>query len=186
MKKGLLVIFILLMAASMFAFPQGTLNPGGSVAIYSYKASSSDEATTVISFQPQLGYFVKDNISVDWLLNFTNMSEDNDSYSEVGIGLGGRYFYGLPSGKLYGGLGILYQSDSSKYEYSKSSYSYSSTATYLKLKGGYLFPLVENVYVDLGAKIMVGFGDYGGDSSGPNKESQLGVDAGLQIFFPKK
>lgn len=106
--------------------------------------------------------------------------------SEMGLGVGGRYFHSLPAGKLYGGLGIIYLSDSYKYDYSKSRSSSSSSATYLKLKGGYLLPLVENVYVDLGAKIMVGFGDYGGDASGPNKESQLGVDAGLQIFFPGK
>lgn len=73
MKKGLLVFFILLIAASMFAFTKGTLNPGGSAEFYSYKASSGDDATTVINILPQLGYFVKDNISVDMLLNITSM-----------------------------------------------------------------------------------------------------------------
>ncbi len=34
---------------------------------------------------------------------------------------------------------------------------------YLGLKGGYLFPVVENVYVDFRLKYQMGLGDYGGD-----------------------
>lgn len=181
MKKGLLILLALLVVSSVFAFTKGTINPGGSVSFSSYKSFSDDEAMTTIAFMPQLGYFVVDNVAVDLLLNYTSMSYDEESGSTLGFGVGGRYFYSILPGKLYGGLGLLYNSDA----YDDGVFDASVSSTFLNLKAGYLFPIAENVFIDFGAKYDMGFGSYGGDGSGDNEQSQLGINAGLQIFLTK-
>lgn len=181
MKKGLLILLALLVVSSVFAFTQGTINPGGSVSFYSYKYYSDDDATTVISLLPQCGYFVIDNLAVDLLLNYTTMNMDEQDVSNLGVGVGGRYFYTILPGKLYGGLGFLYNSDS----YDDDFVDYTASSTYLNIKAGYLVPIAKNVYLDFGAKYDMGFGSYGGDGEGDNEESQFGINAGLQIFITK-
>jgi hypothetical protein len=54
---------------------------------------------------------------------------------------------------------------------------------YLVPKLGYMMPLAENVFVDLGLKYQMGFGDYGGDGSGSNEQSVLHLGVGLQVFL---
>jgi len=181
MKKGLLVLLALLVMSSVFAFTSRTVNPGGSVSFYSYKANSDADAMTVIAFLPQIGYFVVDNASVDLLLNYTYMSQDDVSASEMAIGVGGRYFYTISPGKLYGGLGLLYSSTA----YDDEDGDYSESSTFLNFKAGYLFPIAKNVYIDLGAKYDMGFGSYGGDGEGDNEQGQFGINAGFQIFLTK-
>lgn len=181
MKKGLLVLLALLVVSSVFAFTKGTINPGGSVSFYSYKYNSDADATTVISLLPQCGYFVVDNLVVDLLLNYTTTSQDDVDMSTFGGGVGGRYFYTLLPGKLYGGLGFLYNNDS----YDDGEEDISVGSTYLNIKAGYLVPIAENVYIDFGAKYDLGFGSYGGDGEGDNEESRFGVNVGLQAFITK-
>ena len=101
----------------------------------------------------------------------------------MGLGLGGRYFFQ----NLYGGLGLMYSSSS----YKSGIFEGGSTATYFNIKAGYLVPIVENVYIDLGLAFDKGFGNYGGKSyeNGPdvkNEMSNIGLNAGFQIFFPTR
>jgi len=132
-----------------------------------------------------LGYFVIDNLSADVLINYTYEGQSERDYNEensssaLGIGIGGRYFYPIAPGKIYGGLDFLYNTNSWKEGNSDGGWN----AMYLGLK-------VENVYVDFELKYQMGLGDYGGDDYEDlpdeykeNKESTFGFNLGLQIFF---
>lgn len=167
MKKGILVLVSLLFVVAAFAFDQGTINLGGSAAFESVKAHKDADAITVFYLNPIVGYFVMDNVSAD--LNLNIMSYDGDT--DLGIGIGGRYFYN----NFYGGLQLDYMS--------QAWGSSTVTSMYLVPKLGYMMPLAENVFVDLGLKYKMGFGDYGGDGSGSNEYSQVHFGVGLQVFL---
>ncbi len=198
MKKGLFILLALIIASSVCAFTKGTINPGGTVSFTSYKPNSDQKAITKFGITPQVGYFVIDNLAADVLINYTyegqSKSDYNNEYSSslLGIGIGGRYFYPVAPGKIYGGLDFLYNSLSwEEEEYDGEKYDGGRNAMYLDLKAGYLFPVVENVYVDFGLKYQMGLGNYGGDDYEgvpdkykENEESIFGFNIGLQIFIP--
>ncbi len=164
----------LLVVSSLCAFEAGTINAGGSLGFASYKSNSDDDATTTLYFSPQVGYFFIDNLSADLLLSYWNEKQGDDTSTSFALGIGARYFYN----RFYGGLGFMMESWGDD--------NYSESANHLELKAGYLLPLVENVFVDLGLKYKMGIGEYGSDGSGDNEESQLGLNVGFQIFFPTK
>ena len=193
MKKGLFILLALIIASSVCAFTKGTINPGGTVSFTSYKPNSDQKAITKFGITPQVGYFVIDNLAADVLINYTyegqSKSDYHDEYSAsfLGIGIGGRYYYPVEPGKIYGGMDILYNITKIKVGSIDNDYN----AKYLDLKAGYLFPVVENVYVDFGLKYQMGLGDYGGDDYEDvpdkykeNEESIFGFNIGLQIFIP--
>ena len=174
MKKVLLIIVCLLFVSSLYAFRAGTSSIGGTVAYVSYKYDEDADPTNVIIINPALSYFLMDNIAVDGLFEYVNANNDSweDPETEMKIGVGGRIFFG----NLYGGAGVLF-----------SSYKDGSTeqgGTYLRILGGYLLPIVENVYLDLGAIYQMGMGKYTGDMDHyDNKESELVIGGGVSIFF---
>ncbi|MDD3562125.1 MAG: hypothetical protein PHR32_00430 [Candidatus Cloacimonetes bacterium] len=167
MKKGILILVSLLFVVAAFAFDQGTINLGGTVAFESVKANSDADAITVFTVNPIVGYFVMDNISAD--LNLALVSYDGDL--DFGIGIGARYFYN----NFYGGL---------EFDYVSETWGDDTVSSmYLVPKLGYMMPLAENVFVDMGLKYKMGFGDYGGDGSGSNEYSQVHFGVGLQVFL---
>ncbi len=170
MKIGLFVLLSIILVTSLAAFEQGTINAGGSISFESYKWHSDADATTTISFAPQVGYFFMDNIAADLLLNYTSISNDGD-HSIFAFGIGGRYFFN----QIYGGLGFMMESSDNEFK---------QTANYLDIKAGYLHPLVDNVFIDAGLLYRMGVGEYGGDAEGDNEESLFKINIGLQIFFP--
>jgi len=197
MKKGLFILLALIIASSVCAFTKGTINPGGTVSFTSFKPNSDEKAITMFSITPQVGYFIIDDFSADVLLNYMYEGQNGDEHeseystSLLGIGIGGRYFYPVEPGKIYGGMDFLYNSFSWEDEYDGEKYDGNRNAMYLDLKAGYLFPVVENVYVDFGLKYQMGLGDYGGDDYEDaldeykeNEESSFGINIGLQIFIP--
>ncbi|MDD2210730.1 MAG: hypothetical protein PHN71_05325 [Candidatus Cloacimonetes bacterium] len=175
MKKGILVLFSLVLISSVFAFTTGDMMVGGQVGFSSEKFNSDAEATNSIEIMPQFGYFVMDNVCVDGILSFNNWSQDKDSGTDFGIGVGGRYFYN----QIYGGLALEYTSSSEENNGVKSDH----TGMYASLKAGYLYPLTSNVFVDMGFRYKMGLGDYGGDWKGSNEYSNFGIKAGLQVVL---
>ena len=167
MKKGILIFVSLLFVVAAFAFDQGTINLGGSAYFESVKANSDTDAVTVFSLNPNVGYFIIDNLSADLNLSVTSF----DGNTDFGIGLGGRYFYN----NFYGGLQFDYKS--------MDMGSATMSAMYLTPKIGYMMPLAENVFVDLGLRYQMGFGDYGGDATGSNETSVVHLGVGLQVFL---
>lgn len=173
MKKTFLVLLITLLATAVFAIPAGTFNLGGTAGFNSYKINKDAKAENEITFSPNIGYFFMDNLSADLLVDYSYLnSGKNNSTTDIGLGLGARYFYGIGDFKLYGGFGGTYKSFSSKLGSSKIT----STGVYLNPKLGILLPMSEDVYLDLGAKYDIGVGD--------NEDSTLGINLGLQIFMP--
>jgi hypothetical protein len=177
MKTGLLILLSLFIVSSLCAFDQGTINPGGSVSFSSFKENSDADAYSEFSIFPQVGYFFMENLSGDVMLAFSSSKEGDYKFSTFGLGLGARYFYN----NFYGGAGFIMSS----YTDSQTGFpDFKVTSNYLNLKAGYVVPVAENVFVDLGLKYQMGFGKYGGDITVDNEESLLNFGAGLQIFFP--
>lgn len=169
MKKGILILTLVLAVTVMFAFPKGTLNPGGTISFSSYKVNSDTDAVNMLTIAPQAGLFVINNLCVDGLISYQTDTED---WSNIGLGIGGRYFFG----NAYAGLGLMYGNSNDD--------DWSSTELSADFKAGYLLEIARNAYLDLGAKYNMGFGEYGGDASGDNEQSLLTVGAGFQIFYP--
>lgn len=179
MRIGLIILMSLFVLSSLCAFEKGTINPGGSISYMSYKSNADDEdATNMLSIAPQVGYFFIDNLAADLLIDFENMSEGDYKSSSLDIGIGGRYFYK----NFYGGLGFMLTS----WSWDDGDFDMKVSANYIDLKAGYLVPIVENVYIDLGVGYEMGMGEYGADGEGDNEESAFGFMAGFQIFFPFK
>lgn len=175
MKKGILILVLLLFVMAAFAFDQGTINLGGTAVFESKKETSDDDAITVFTVNPIVGYFVMDNLSAD--VNLAVVS--NDGNLDFGIGVGARYFYS----NFYGGLEFDYLSEYYAYPPASGLKDGTKTSMYLVPKLGYMMPLAENVFVDMGLKYKMGFGDYGGDRSGSNEYSQIQFGVGLQVFL---
>ncbi len=180
MKKYLLLISLLALfvVSNLCAFDKGTINPGGSISYTSSKYDSDSDTATNFSFSPQVGYFFMENIAGDLMINLSSGKQGDYKNSSFAIGIGGRYFYN----QIYGGLGLMMLSSSSD----NGSSTYKESSNYLNLKAGYLVPVVENVYVDLGLNYKMGMGEYGGDapSGTKNKSTLLGFNVGFQIYFP--
>jgi len=67
----------------------------------------------------------------------------------------------------------------------KSDDTSNANAMYLDFGGGYLFPLIENVFINIGADYMMGIGEYGGDDGeGDNTSSEFSVGAGIVVAIP--
>lgn len=178
MKKGLLILFTLLVVSSVFAIAKGSMMVGGQAGFTISKSNSDADPLTTILIAPELGYFLIDNMCADVILSIESHSQNDDSDTNLGLGIGGRYFYN----NLYAGLDVRYESWTSDYS-ARSKYSVSSM--YGTLKAGYLLPVTPSVFADLRGHYTMGLGDYGSDGSGANERSEFGVTAGFQILLGK-
>jgi len=179
MRLTLLVIVTMFLVSGLCAFERGTINVGGIASYTSYKEDSDADARNYITIAPQVGYFFIDNLAADLIFALQTYSTEGYSNSTFDIGLGGRYFYK----NFYGGLALMHEA----YSYDEEGWGDGSgSANYLSLKGGYLFPIARNVFVDFGAHYHMGLGDYGGDWDGKNEESEFGLNVGFQIFYKIK
>jgi hypothetical protein len=179
MKRVVVLLICLVFAVSAFAFEQGTKYIGGGLGFESYRMDSDSDPVNAIEIMPWGGYFVIDNVSVDVVLNYVNASsgEWDGSISEFTLGLGGTYYFN----KFYGGLGLMMASSNNKMN---ENNEFKHSANYMGLFIGYLYPIVENVYLDTSLMYQMGIGKYGGDSEDfDNEESGLDIAIGLSVFF---
>ena len=187
MKKIIALVICLLITTSVFAFDTGTKIVGGSVSYNSSKPNSDIDATNTLALESYVGYFLMPNISLDILLMWESVSQPYWYYKDTStsktndilIGAGGSYYFG----NIYAMAAILYNIYSSKTE-TKTDDTYTQNGMYLGFGAGYLLPVVENVFVDIGANYIMGLGDYSGDAEGKNEETQLSVGAGLVVAIP--
>ena len=179
MKKIIALVICLLITTSVFAFDTGTKIVGGSVSYDSHKLDSDTDAINTFTLEGYVGYFLMPNISLDLILMWQSLSFSSLKTSDILIGAGGSYYFG----NIYAMAGILYNLASVKYD-TKSSDTETQNAMYLGFGVGYLLPVVENVFVDIGANYIMGLGDYSGDAEGKNEETQLTVGAGLVVAIP--
>ncbi len=89
MKKVLLGVCMLFTMALSAQTMKGNWLAGGSAGFNSYTPDGGDAQTT-ISFAPNLGYFVMDNLAVGASIGYENAS---DAYSSFGFGPFVRYYF---------------------------------------------------------------------------------------------
>ena len=183
MKKIIALVICLLITTSVFAFDTGNKIVGGSVSYNSSKANSDVDATNTLALESYVGYFLMPNISLDIILQWVSQSAPyctgTSKTNDILIGAGGSYYFG----NIYAMAAILYNLYSSKCD-SKSDDTWNENGMYLGFGAGYMVPLVENVFIDIGANYNMGLGDYSGDAEGKNEETQLSVGAGLVVVIP--
>jgi len=177
MKRILVLFLVLMVASSVYAFEAGTKNVGGFIEWQSVKANKDADGTTYFTIFPMIGYFFMDNICADILLEYSSWDDKDleEKGTDFGLGIGGRYFYN----NIYGGAGFLMESLKTE-----NDADFEASGNYLYFLAGYLYPIADNVYVDIGFDYFMGMGEYGGDWEGTdNEESGFGFGAGLDIFF---
>ena len=187
MKKIIALVVCLLITASAFAFDPGEKLIWAEAEFNSYKADKDDdESTTTVGLDAMVSYFLMKDISLDIGLFWESQKSpviyykgETSTVSDLLLGVGGSFFIN----HFYLNAAFLYELYSSKYE-SKSDDTYNRNATYLLFGGGYLFPLIENVFIDIGASYMMGLGKFSGDYEGDNTQSDLGVGAGFVVHLP--
>jgi len=187
MKKIIALVICLLITTSVFAFDTGTKIVGGSVSYNSHKPDKDTDATNILTLESYVGYFLMPDISLDLILMWQSVSQPVGYYkdtstlktNDIFLGVGGSYYFG----NLYATAAFLYRLESYKYD-TKSDETETRNAMFLGFGAGYLLPVVENVFVDIGANYIMGLGDYSGDAEGKNEETQLSVGAGLVVAIP--
>lgn len=138
---------------------------GGLAGFESSKADGDDDATNTILINPNIGYFVIDNLGIGLNLGFANVSHGDFSSTGLGVGPYARYyvFQGL-----FPQVGIMY--NSTKFEDEDAV-----TSTDINLGVGYSFFLNNSVAVEP----MLGYTIGGGD----DKTNTFGLMIGVQAFL---
>ncbi len=176
LKKAILMILSLVVACSGFAFTQGTKYLGGTASVSRSKADSDATVLTIITQMPEMGLFVTDDNSLELIFKYAYQGKVNVSLSAVAMGVGFSHYFG----KFYTGTDFQLQSSNLR----GGGFSGSNTGIFLSPKLGYLLPVTDNAYLDLGANYLVGIGDYSG-GGGENEVRSLRLQFGLQYFFVK-
>ncbi len=158
-----ILTFTVGMASAQFA--AGTKGIGGTVNYY--KNMTEDAEDSQITIAPSGGYFFMDNLMVYAGLNYTKYTIDSDNdMSTTGFAGGVKYFINY----LYVGAGYDYSkmSDSSDTEY--------DAMTALIFEGGYLYPITDYFFLDLGVDYYFGLTELGVD---PDTYKMKGLNAGF-------
>ena len=153
-------------------------NPTGEGGDAYGKAVVGSQAIVYQSIKPTISYFIKSNLSVDGLIGRTSVTYKGDKTSQSLIGGGLTYYLGKP---YIGGSFIRMSSDTDSFE---------SSSNDLEIHGGYLYSLVENVYLDIGVSYLFGIGetkyDIGGESSSADNNEKLAqVSLGIKAYFSR-
>ncbi len=93
MKKVLLGVCMLFTLALSAQTMKGNWLVGGSAGFNSYKPKGADESLTNISFAPNLGYFLMDNLAVGAAIGYESTSFGDASTSSFGVGPFVRYYF---------------------------------------------------------------------------------------------
>ena len=165
-----------MIVVSGFTFEHGTSSIGGTVSLESYRSNINTKPTTIFRIYPQLGYFFNDRICLELLLAYeaVNYSNYDAKSSNLALGFGSKYYIK----NFYGGAGILLQSFSNSYAPSTDNMDVDILKFVLIFEIGYLIPIIEDVYIDIGIDYFRGLGNY-------KEESEIDLGAGIKIFFGK-
>ena len=187
MKKIIALVVCLLITASAFAFDPGEKLIWGEASFSSIKECKDADPYSVFNLDTMVGYFLMKDISLDVVLSWYNYHYKSDygkesytyNHSDILIGLGGSFFIK----NFYVGAHFLYELIGEKETY-KTDDTSNANAMFLEFDGGYLVPLIENVFIDIGANYVMGIGEYGGDGEGDNTSSEFSVGAGIVVNIP--
>jgi outer membrane protein W len=112
-KNMKVFIIYLLIVCTLPCFAQSaiqsrTININGSLSFSSQTSEGENESRNVLSLNPQVGYFIFDNISLNLSLNYYRDSYNQYSITEWGIGPIIRYYLGNEKIKFFPLIGYLY------------------------------------------------------------------------------
>lgn len=172
-NKRTLFAAVLLLAGFLFTsgLQAQTVNAGawmigGDAGFASNKVKDADDATTTIFLNPNIGYYIMDNLGVGLRLGFNNISVGDAGATSFGIGAMARYY-------VYQGLfpqvGFMYNSFKIK------DGPDAATDTDINLGLGYSFFLNNSVAIEPALFYNINSEEANGNTFG------LGI--GIQVFL---
>ena len=163
MKKMLLILTLtaLTMSLSFAQFTKETKSAGGTLG-WSSVTNDGEAVSTSLTIAPSIGYFVIDNVGVNFNLAMVTYTPDGgDGLTSTSFGLGAKYYMN----NMYAG---------GSYNSSKADADADAMATLL-IEAGYLYGLSDNVFLDAGFNYSMGMGD--------NKAGGMSLAVGVATFF---
>ncbi|MBC8479244.1 MAG: hypothetical protein H8D46_02170 [FCB group bacterium] len=161
MRKIRFVTFLLVMVSiSLAQFSAGQKSLDGGVA-WASNSNDGEKTSTQLTVDPSLSYFIMNNISIDLTYIYYKYEPENEDSEEMtAFGAGATYYLG---NLYFGGSWLDPNADGEE-------------DTYAAAEVGYLYPLSQHVYLDLGGVYLMGLGD--------NKRETIGFGFGVRCFFP--
>ena len=175
MRKILLTAVILMFTVSLATaqFTAGTKYLAGTVNYHMDMTDYGDLelGSSTITVAPEFGYFAMDNLLLFGRLGYVKVSYEDDLLTLMGLDedpdattvfvVGGKYFYNY----LYAGAGYSYQ----------SAIGDGDAITGLLIEAGYLYPITDSFFVDLGLDYYYGMSD--------DEMMYMDVGVGFATFF---
>jgi hypothetical protein len=174
MKTKLLFFSLVLVAFSSICFAQttkGTMMLGGTAGFDVQFIDAAETNPFTLDLQPQLGFFVADNIAVGGNIGLTYFKVSDVSTTSLAISPFGRYYLGSNNIKLFLHAQIGYLTGSTNFDGDKTS----SNGYQLQFGPGLAFFLNQHVAIEG----LFAYDKWGGDFDASNIGLRLGVQAFL-------
>ena len=163
MKRMLIILTLttLTMSFSFAQFTKETKSAGGTLG-WASTTYDGDPFATTLTIAPSVGYFVIDNVGVNFGLAMVTVTpEGMDGVTATSFGLGAKYYMN----NMYAG---------GSYNSTKANADADAMAN-LVISAGYLHGLSDNVFLDSGFDYSMGMGD--------NKAGGMSLAVGVVSFF---
>lgn len=189
MKKLLIALVAISIAVPAFSADyatKGVWELGGSAGYSSetvtFDAPTDPEMkTTTLSFAPEVGYFIQDNISLGLMLDYSNREEDTtdlggtkDEVTTTELYLAPTYIFKQDKMYLYGGVLLGMFSMKNSDEASSTNYG---------VRGGVKVKVGENGLLNLGLQYLMGSGTYDSGTEVDVDSSELSFRAGFTLYL---
>jgi hypothetical protein len=149
MKKIVLIV-MLVVAQSLFAqlpINKGTINISGNLSYMSQETIYPDHNKNILMLNPQIGYFIFDNLSLNLTMDFSYESSGVDidglNTTKYGIGPSVRYYFDLNKIKPFISFGYSF---TKKIESNESSISYPGQQ--ISIIGGIDYFITNNIAIE--------------------------------------
>lgn len=185
MRRTTSIIVVLLLAVPVLfaqdALMKGALDLGGSFGFTSQSGdlyeNAAGDGQSVITFAPDMGYFLMDNLSLGLLLDYSSRSQGDDKASTFMYGPKLNYYLGaMGSGNPFVHAAFIFGSSTT--EVGGTEFKHSTSE--MQFGAGYLVWLNDHVGLD----VLLG---YSMDSITPDggdavKGSAFGIMIGFKMF----
>jgi hypothetical protein len=178
MKKTVFTLLMVIAGITSFAqIYKGQFMVGGNGTLTSSKYNGSDESTTLIQFNPNVGYFFINNFAGGLRLNLSSIKEENDdAFTEFAVSPFLRYYFLPATNKTNIFADVSYGVGSTGSNDKESFNQFSIMA------GPAIF-LTPNVALEF----ALGYTSQGGDAIGDERFNTFGlIMAGFQIHLGRQ
>ena len=146
MKKIFLIIFLIVTQFILGQSPtkQGRINLNGNLFYMTQETVDPNNNLDIFLFNPQFGYFIIDNLSVNISIDYTYETFRENSSTKYGIGPSIRYYFDIEKIKPYLSIGYSYLGKIT------TSYGYTDKfpSQELLLSGGLDYFITNNVALE--------------------------------------